>query len=99
MEEIKYEGTVTISSAEYRDLVTKAVESEFRYDAARSKNWDLESEIKKLVYELEETKKELDSHKKQLAAFHMVNPCYPNMTTQTGRSNQSIFVSNKTEEL
>lgn len=71
MEDIKYEGSVCISSAEYRELVTKAVEAELRCDAMRSEKWGLETENRKLKTELAEAKKEIDSHRNQLAAFYV----------------------------
>lgn len=58
MEEKKYEaGKVEISSAEYRDLVTEAVEA--RHDASemRSQKWKIEDTLKKTQEELELTRK------------------------------------------
>lgn len=69
MEEKKYEGTVQITSAEYRELVTEAVEAKARYDAVRSENWKHESTISKLEKELAETRKELDSCRQQFSAY------------------------------
>lgn len=60
MEEKKYEaGRVEISSAEYRDLVTEAVEARNDASRERSKRWELETEIKKTKDELELTRKKV----------------------------------------
>ena len=60
MEEKKYEaGRVEISSAEYRDLVTEAVEARRDASEARTEKWRLESENGKLKKELEETRKRI----------------------------------------
>ena len=60
MEEKKYEaGRVEISSAEYRDLVTEAVEARNSASQERSKRWELESELKKTKDELEHTRKKV----------------------------------------
>ena len=60
MEEKKYEaGRVEISSAEYRDLVTEAVEARRDASESRSEKWKLESEKSKLSKELEEANKKI----------------------------------------
>lgn len=59
MEEKKYEGVVQITSAEYRELVTQAVEATTRCDSLLSENWKRERRIKELETELAETKKAL----------------------------------------
>ena len=69
METAKYEGTVQITSAEYRELITEAVEAVKNFERARSENWQLESKINELKKELAETMKELDMCRSQLASF------------------------------
>ena len=60
MEEKKYEaGRVEISSAEYRDLVTQAVEAQKDASEARSERWRIESEKSKLSQELEAANKRI----------------------------------------
>lgn len=91
MEEKKYEGTVQITSAEYRELVTEAVEATARYDAARSEKWQLERKISALEKELSEAKTELDACKNQLSQIAAYggtnwNPLYPNTITKTNNA-------------
>ena len=70
MDEKKYEaGRVEISSAEYRDLVTEAVESRESASHFRSENWKLESENKKLEEELSLTKKHVEELKSKLDMY------------------------------
>lgn len=58
MKEKKYKaGRVEISSAEYRDLVTEAVEARRDASEIRSEKWNLESENRKLKEELDLTRK------------------------------------------
>ena len=60
MEETKkYEGTVCITSSEYRELVTEAVYYKTEYEGCRSIKWQIESENRKLKEELEKTNKKL----------------------------------------
>lgn len=64
-----YEGTVQITSAEYRELVTEAVSSRHLYEEARSEKWKLESEITSLKKELAEANKNLDMCREQLSVL------------------------------
>ena len=83
MEEKNYEaGRVEISSAEYRDLVTEAVESKEAASRLRNENWKLESETKSLKEELACAMKRIDELKAELDHFHsalngtfLTNPC------------------------
>ena len=61
MEDKKYEaGRVEISSAEYRDLVTEAVEARREASEQRSEKWRLESEVKKCKEELANANKKVE---------------------------------------
>lgn len=83
MEEKKYEaGKVEITSTEYRDLVTQAVEARSEASRERSKRWELESELKKTQEELELTRKrvcELESINEALRSSSKIFnvPSYP----------------------
>lgn len=60
MEEVKkYEGSVSITSAEYRELVTEAVHYKAEYENERSTRWRVERENGELKKELEKTAKKL----------------------------------------
>lgn len=65
MEE-KSTGTVQITSAEYRELVEKAVREEVSASEYRSKCWKLESELNAAKAELEKTKEQLANARAQL---------------------------------
>lgn len=65
MEE-KSTGTVQITSAEYRELVEKAVREEVSASEYRSKCWKLESELKAANAELEKAKEQLTNARAQL---------------------------------
>lgn len=99
MEEKKYEaGKVEISSAEYRDLVTEAVEARRDASEIRSEKWKLESEKSKLSKELEEANKKIAELENVLSALQ-VSASNPNAypwwkQVEVNSSN----VSNKTEE-
>ena len=76
MEEKKYEaGKVEISSAEYRDLVTEAVEA--RHDASemRSEKWKIEDTLKK-------TKEELELTRKRVCELESINEALRSSRTQ-----------------
>jgi predicted nucleic acid-binding Zn-ribbon protein len=75
MEEKKYEaGRVEISSAEYRDLVTEAVEARRDASEIRSEKWKLESEKSKLSKELEEANKKIAELENVLATLQASVP-------------------------
>lgn len=75
MEEKKYEaGKVEISSAEYRDLVTEAVEARHEASEQRSEKWKLESEKNKLSKELEEAKKRISELESVLSTLQASVP-------------------------
>lgn len=60
MEERKYEmGRVEISSTEYRDLVTEAVQARNEASEYRSEKWRIERERDNLKEELESTRKQV----------------------------------------
>ena len=72
MEEKKYEaGRVEISSAEYRDLVTEAVEARRDASESRSEKWRLESEQKKLETKLAEANKRIAELESILSNFQV----------------------------
>jgi uncharacterized coiled-coil DUF342 family protein len=82
MEEKKYEaGRVEISSAEYRDLVTEAVEARREASEARSEKWRLESENSKLKKELDETCKRVTELENIYKSLHSTSN-YPINTPQ-----------------
>ena len=62
MENKTYEGVVRITSAEYRELVTEAVQSKADYERERSARWSVENENRKL-------KEEIDSLQKKLKGY------------------------------
>ncbi len=98
MEEIKYEGAVRISSAEYRELVTAAVEAKLRYDTVRSEKWALESKLKSLETELAEAKKEIDLYKAQQASF-LVDTRYTSMAKKSPYISKAVPETDITEEV
>lgn len=55
-----FNGTVTISSEEYRDLVTAAVKNERDADDYRSRSWSAENKVKSLEAALKEIKSDLE---------------------------------------
>ena len=63
MENKKYEGRVVITSEEYRELVTEAVQNKADYERACSERWKAESENRKLKEELEKLNKKLNYYK------------------------------------
>lgn len=65
MEE-KSTGTVQITSAEYRELVEKAVREEVSASEYRSKFWKAESDLKAAKAELEKVRAELLTTQEQL---------------------------------
>lgn len=70
MEDKKYEaGRVEISSAEYRDLVTKATENRIAASDARSEKWKLERERDDLKKELESARAQITELKKIVAYY------------------------------
>ena len=69
MEEKKYEGIVQITSAEYRELVTQAVEATKDASALRSENWKHESKISKLEKELAEMRKRLAEYEQRFGRY------------------------------
>lgn len=69
--EKKYEGTVTITSAEYRELVTEAVTQKHNADDYRSEKWKAESERNELKKECDELRKRLADAETQLAAYKL----------------------------
>jgi seryl-tRNA synthetase len=77
MEEKKYEaGKVEISSAEYRDLVTDAVEARHEASEQRSEKWKLESEKNKLAKELEEANKKIAELESIIGNLHQSGIAY-----------------------
>ena len=76
--EKKYEGTVNITSAEYRELVTDAVTAKAELSEVRSAKWKLESERDKLQTECEGLRKRLDEALKKL------NDCENLLNLHTG---------------
>ena len=60
------EGTVCISSQEYRDLVAEAAEAKKDADKYRSENWRKDDEIKKLTEQINTMKQTLDHYCKFL---------------------------------
>lgn len=100
MAETIYEpGKVEISSTEYRDLVTEAVEARRDASESRSEKWRVESERDKL-------KKELDVANKRIAELERVlsalQASIPNSNTNPWRKQDneiSRYETNKTEEI
>lgn len=85
--EKKYEGTVNITSAEYRELVTEAVTAKAEASEQRSAKWKLESEVSKLKAEIEELRKSLEAAEAHIAEYkaslrstmmYPMNPCTTN---------------------
>ena len=74
----QYEGTVSITSAEYRELVTDAVSAKAELSEVRSAKWKAESERDKLKTECEELRKQLDEALKKL------NDCENLLNLHTG---------------
>lgn len=69
MEEKKYIGTVTISTEEYRDLLTERFEAEKDKDYWSSRYWEINKEKDKLAKEVEALKEEREVTKVQLEQF------------------------------
>ena len=103
MEE-KSTGTVQITSAEYRELVEKAVREELSASEYRSKCWKLESELKTAQSELANVKSELDKTTAELlkaqeevarlrVQLNAFVPSYPPVTNLCG-SNRSVEQEN-----
>lgn len=67
MENKKYEGRVVITSEEYRELVTEAVQNKADYERANSDRWRVESENRKLKEELDALNKKLKEYESQFA--------------------------------
>ena len=94
--EKQYEGSVNITSAEYRELVTEAVSAEAELSEVRSAKWKLESERDKLKTECEALRKQLDEALKELndcknllnlhtgAYGYLKNPCTTGTTLNGG---------------
>lgn len=101
MEEKKYEaGRVEISSAEYRDLVTEAVEARCDASESRSEKWKLESEKNKLQKELEEANKriaELESilNSLQVGVNHGATPSPTSIPYKPWWSEVTCLTNNK----
>ena len=67
MENKKYEGCVVITSEEYRELVTEAVQNKADYERACSERWKAEAENHKLKEEVAALNKKLQEIESRLA--------------------------------
>ena len=100
MEEKNYEaGKVEISSTEYRDLVTEAVEARRDASESRSEKWRVESERDKLKNELDVANKRIAELERVLSTLQA---SIPNSNTNPWwkQDNEiSRYETNKTEEI
>lgn len=99
MEEKKYEaGRVEISSTEYRDLVTEAVEARRDASESRSEKWRAESERDKLKKELDVANKRIAELESVLASLQTSVP-NPNTYPWWKQGEVNSYNANKTEEI
>lgn len=63
-----YEGTVQISSREYRDLIEELAEAKADQRKTDSRYWEMSSQVRKAEEQLKKATEELDVYKKFVAS-------------------------------